>query len=628
MRLIRWFFYLLITIIILLFIGFGILWFSFDINHYKPQIERLVKQTTGRTLTLSGDIYWSFYGFDLEVDIGKGQLSNPQDQTGTFAQWNSADIHINPWPTISYYLGISDKKVIEINQISIAKASTFIQIDENGRNNLSFSTRNAKRKEPTNVLTEQSNSASPSSNKELFSKAQWLPTLTGKINLEHADITYNDLKNHQQFKIYDANLHIESDQKSPTVNLVHLNLATKGMVKKIPFDAHLTSLVSISAQDIHFKNVNAELTTSGNKQKAKSSLLITTKQITLSPSTLTTKALNLVINNLLYITISDSSYLFKDHAYYGHLIAEGENLRTILESFTINMTSIANHNAFNNPQVAFDFYGNKQSLSLKNVQGGLDDSKLSGYIKCLSFSPIKVNYSIDITPIRLSDYLDLKGAILTFNLLHSNGTVSFSKNANHELLIQGKNQINSPKAELKGIDINRIASDVQNLLKSVSTMNHFNDALNKIKNEMQTLNINNGRINPKNGLSTTINKIDIENQFKGNKIDTNKISLEGANFYLNGNGEYNLSDQGLSYKLKAFVYNPQTPNLEDYQKVYIPYHIWRKTAHDALQWRVNYNELFKQVQPIALQGLGKQLSDQLKNNKKLNDKINQFLNNL
>ncbi|MCF6776627.1 AsmA family protein [Thiotrichales bacterium 19X7-9] len=631
MRLIRWIIYTLAALIVLLLIGISIIWFSVDINQYKPQIEKLVKQTTGRTLTLQGDIHWSFSGLDLDIDIGKGKLSNPQGLSGTFAQWDAADIHINPWPTIGYYLGLTDKKVIKINQIIIDRAQAYLNIYTDGKNNLSFSPAQTPSVQSKQIIKNQDSASidalkTQTPNRELFSKTQWLPILTGAVDIQHATIQYHDQRNNQKLRIYNANLLLESDQNTPSLNLINLTLKTKLLLNQKTFNIHLKSLLAIYPQSINFNNVNATIIAPSNQQEQ--SLLVSTKKITLSSSTISTGSLKFVVNNLLYITLTDLNFLFKDYSYYGHLALKGENLEDILKSLNINLMTLANPKALNDPSLNADFFGNKQSLLLKNIRGAIGPSNISGNIKLVSFNPIELNYNIDINPFVLSDYLDLKGALLTFNLLHSNGKLTISKDQNQNYLINGENQITSPKALLKGIDLNRIATDVQNLLKSLKTMSGFKDSLNKIKDELQTLNVKDKRINPNNGLTTEIEKINIINQFKGSEVDTNTISLEGNNFYLNGNGEYNLIDKGLNYKLKAFVYNPQSLNLEDYQKVYIPYHIWRKDTDDAIHSTVNYNELFKQVQPIALQGLGKQLSEQLKNNKQLNDKINQFLNNL
>src|SRR5205085_8896915 len=68
MKAIRISLYVIAGLVVLLVLGVGIFAMTFDPNRYKPEIERLVKERTGRTLQLKGDLkvaVWPSLGADV-----------------------------------------------------------------------------------------------------------------------------------------------------------------------------------------------------------------------------------------------------------------------------------------------------------------------------------------------------------------------------------------------------------------------------------------------------------------------------------------------------------------------------------------------------------------------------------
>lgn len=72
---------------------------TFDPNAYKPRIVEMVKQQTGRTLTVDGDIGLTFFP-KLGAAIGKVTLSEPRG-TRTFAQVEEARVAVALLPLLS-----------------------------------------------------------------------------------------------------------------------------------------------------------------------------------------------------------------------------------------------------------------------------------------------------------------------------------------------------------------------------------------------------------------------------------------------------------------------------------------------------------------------------------------------
>ncbi len=103
---------LLIAIILLL---------SFvDLNDYKPQIADLVKSTTGRTLTIEGDISLTFFPW-FGLDLGKVSLGNASDfEQPTFAQIEQTRVLVKLFSLLKEQVEI-DKVLVEGIEVNLTR---------------------------------------------------------------------------------------------------------------------------------------------------------------------------------------------------------------------------------------------------------------------------------------------------------------------------------------------------------------------------------------------------------------------------------------------------------------------------------------------------------------------------
>jgi hypothetical protein len=94
---------LLVTIILVLSV--------IDPNDYKAEIAQVVKNTTGRTLTIEGDIHFTFFPW-FGLDLGQVSLGNPSDfEAPTFAQINQTRLLVKLLSVL--------KKQIEVDHVLI-----------------------------------------------------------------------------------------------------------------------------------------------------------------------------------------------------------------------------------------------------------------------------------------------------------------------------------------------------------------------------------------------------------------------------------------------------------------------------------------------------------------------------
>jgi AsmA protein len=86
-------------IVMLIVLVIGIVAATFDPNKYKPEIVAAVKDKTGRTLAIEGNLGLSFFP-SIGIALGKASLSEP-NSSRIFARVEQAKISVALWPLLS-----------------------------------------------------------------------------------------------------------------------------------------------------------------------------------------------------------------------------------------------------------------------------------------------------------------------------------------------------------------------------------------------------------------------------------------------------------------------------------------------------------------------------------------------
>lgn len=125
MKALKWVGAGLAGLVVLAAIAVGVLVVRFDPDAYKPEIERLVKEKTGRTLRIEGTLGLSFYP-NVGVTIGKASLSG-QDPARGFAGIEQARVSVAVLPLLSGRL--------VVDQVLLAGLRLQLSRAKNGRTN-------------------------------------------------------------------------------------------------------------------------------------------------------------------------------------------------------------------------------------------------------------------------------------------------------------------------------------------------------------------------------------------------------------------------------------------------------------------------------------------------------------
>jgi AsmA protein len=178
----KWILWIGVGLLVLLLVGVGIIAATFDPNQYKPQIIELVKQRTGRTLTMDGTIGLAFFP-KLGAEVERVTLSEPQS-TRTFAKIEEARVALALLPLLS-------KQVI-VDQVSLTGLTVDLIRFKDGRTNFDDLTGAKPVKKPAE--------------KKIESPGAPLTIDIGGIALKNATIGWRDERDGTDVRLSDVSL--------------------------------------------------------------------------------------------------------------------------------------------------------------------------------------------------------------------------------------------------------------------------------------------------------------------------------------------------------------------------------------------------------------------------------------
>jgi AsmA protein len=109
MKILKYSLYALLGLVLLAVVAAAILALTFDPNQYKDEVEKLVKERTGRTLKFHGDVKLAFWP-SLGVSVGKVSLSRRASEHD-FAAFDSAHVSVGLMPLLRGQVAVDQVRI-------------------------------------------------------------------------------------------------------------------------------------------------------------------------------------------------------------------------------------------------------------------------------------------------------------------------------------------------------------------------------------------------------------------------------------------------------------------------------------------------------------------------------------
>lgn len=312
-----------------------------DPNQYKEKISQEIFQSTGRQLTIKGDMAWSFFPW-LGLKVNDVNLSNlPSFGNGNIATVKHADIKIG---LLSLFIG-----KVDINNITLNDLQLNLIKNRSGQGNWE---------------NPQTNTTSTVSTKK---------SSKGPIDLEVSNVD-----------ISGGNISWRNDQTGD--NLVLNNIAIQG-------------------QDIGFNNpfrISISANVTGVQPKINASILIVGSfDIDSNFSQFSLSDIKAQINNL-EIT---GKLAGSPKNYSGNINISQFNLKAWLKSLSLADLNTAESSALTNFKGIIEFKGDNDTINFTKIALQLDQSNLTGTAGIENFSSPAVRFKLNLDQLNADNYL-------------------------------------------------------------------------------------------------------------------------------------------------------------------------------------------------------------------------------
>ncbi len=165
-----------------------------DPNEYKPQIEALVQEQTGRELSIDGDIKLSIFPW-LGIELGRITLTNASGFTpDAFAKIEHAKVKVHLVPLLS--------KEVEVSAITLSGLELNLAKDKTGKTNWADLTQTDA--SPQDLPT--TSAPSPGSSADDATNIAALTVGIGGVHIENATLNWHDETTNTQHSIQGLNL--------------------------------------------------------------------------------------------------------------------------------------------------------------------------------------------------------------------------------------------------------------------------------------------------------------------------------------------------------------------------------------------------------------------------------------
>jgi len=598
MKWFKWTVITIVTFIILATIAIFILINVINPNQYKTSIEQTIFMKTGRQLVINGDLSWSIFP-SVAIKIQDGLLSNPTDfkaPSDTFLQWKSASAKLDLWKLLSGN--------ISLEELTVQQAKIYLVKNKQGRVNWLFGDKIPSKTQAENKVTMTDKSIADSDKK----MPQFLIT---KIQINQSALQYQNLQDNQKISLTNLNFTVTAPPVKNTEIKVKGGLSFNNY-QGTQGTSNIEGMIKINVADLTFDQLRLGVNFQGKNRIVYSLQTSLSGLYRWNQQQLKISKMKLALNQEKVGNISQFMMSLSTGEFEGNYEANQLNVEKISTDFNIKLPSVENKTLWNNIAVKTYFKGDKVGLKLENIHSQVDDANIKGHINIVRYAPLEIQPNLQIDKLKVSDFMNLKGAKLTLNDVVLSGGLSKTLQG-----LDGKLLITSKTALLQGIDLNKISVDFQKFLASLASADHIGRNFQNIRRELLFLNVigPNSQIYASNGRETKLYNLDIQNIFLRSNITMKHFQWRGEHFYLQGEGVTNWQRKNLDYKFKIYVYNPENQNLAEDQKIYIPYALHGQYGN--LISSVDQQNLERQLQPLiqrAIQNVIQQKAGQLLNN--------------
>ena len=352
----------LVLLIVIAAVGFAII---FNPNDYKEDIISLVKEKTGRNLSIPGDISLSLFPW-IGIDLGAIEISNAKGfGKQPFAKMSHLQVRAKFWPLLAQQLE-ADTIVIEGLNLNLAK-------NKHGVNNWDDLT-DSSAQTKAQPKTPNKKPKNKVSHKELLAAV----ALNG-IKIKNAQFNWHDQQQKQKVTI--KNVQLSLGKLRPETK-IPFNIQFHLQEKSLDGQINLSSDIIFSSNLQQFSFYDTQLTSglklASLKNRLSPQLSSALMQLDLEKQTFNTNELNLSESSLKLQTKVAAKQLFDNPYINSQISLSPFNPRTLAERLSVTLPDMSDKKALTRLSAQINIKGSLEKIGLTNIELSLDDTNIVG----------------------------------------------------------------------------------------------------------------------------------------------------------------------------------------------------------------------------------------------------------
>ena len=374
---------IVVGVVVLLFIavlvGVG---FLFDPNEYKDDITAAVTRTTGRELTLDGDLTLALFP-SIRIAVGSATLSNaPGFGEQPFARIGSAELTLRILPLLSGNIAI-DEAILSGLELNLAR-------DARGRNNWQD-------------LAGSGGAAAPETAPADGASGANLDLDVGAVEISDARVTWADAATGSNWELTSFDLTAEDfgpGQRFP----LSMSFALAGEEVQVTVEATTQATLTLADNSYRLDELEVDLGGRGPAWpggEGTAALGFESLAANLNAETVELTGLRLEFLGVTMLGSLSGQRLFSDLTLTGAVDIPQFNPRDTLAAFDVELET-ADSNVLGRASAKANLLYNSTQIGLRDMQLMLDDSTLSGRV---GLENDALRYSLAIDDINIDRYL-------------------------------------------------------------------------------------------------------------------------------------------------------------------------------------------------------------------------------
>ncbi len=381
------------SVVLLVLAAVVILPFVLDVNDYKSEIEKVVKEKTGRTLTIEGELNLSVFPW-LGISTGAVKLSNAVGfSEQNFAAIKASEVKVKLLPLFS--------KNVEVSTVVLKGLELHLAKNKQGISNWEdlIKKDQSPAADPVKATDNKIKGSEPSS--ALAALA------IGGLAIENAQLSWNDQQAGKKLAVKDLNLKVGAVAFNEPIAIKLSFLfedSEPKLIERLSLSTQLTLDEALQKIQLAHLKINSKtegaMLPSGTLQAE----LLAQVFVDLHQETLVLKGLQ-IQTDIIDLSADMSVTQFKtDLQYVGSIKIAQFSPKKVMQHLKMSVPETTDVSVLQKMLINFDLKGSKDTVALDNLDIVLDDTHINGRTQVEHFAKPAIAFNLTIDDIDIDRY--------------------------------------------------------------------------------------------------------------------------------------------------------------------------------------------------------------------------------